>query len=804
MIFLNNLKTLTEIKSKGINSEYTHLDYKEVFRFEEPLEKLDLIKNIVAFANADGGIIVFGVKNENFEWVGLDNRSSKLHDNQIHNYLSKYIDKNIDFEIASYNLGDETYYLLTIDKVDGPAIAFNKDGEYDKHLLNGSSKKAYAFKAGDIYARIKAACIRVNDDKTFETIRSAKNSIISNIDKVPLPYKTYIERDKELKSIIDAINNSNIRNVQINGLGGIGKTSFIRNFCEQIISGTVDLAFKPQFLIWITGKLNRFEPTGNIEILRTYEITYDEFLSKIAEVLKIDNSVDPKVLQKDIYDVFKRYRVLLIVDNTETINDPKIIDFLKNIPFETRVIFTTRQDMTTVYTKITLNGFDNDQFSSFVKNLLLEFIPLKADGAYKKIEPHLYRIQDLTKGSPLLATMIVYKYANNASITYLLNGLEKCKKSGDYYDKLMEFCFSETFKSLTPVEKSILYIMSLSDIKDESFTSSDLNFITSEDMDILEASLSNLTTVSFCNVKNDGYACQPLVKIFAEKANIEKYIGEENAKKYSESYSNWAKSKKEFNNYEESMFLRTKAFDQKRKLAVLKVRELKDIYEQNQDFDGAIDTFNSLIKTNREYGYLYFEKARFMLMNSSNVDNESINDCFMKAISYDPNNDFYLGEYAFFLSKKKENEIAIKFFKKALSLNPDSSNLNFGIAVAYINFYYNKPEFFESSELILGHLNKGYDNASYRTARFKNCRTAHCQAKYLMNLGRLDEALEVCNKGLSFLNDDSRLLALQGTIKQKINPEAVTQTKIRNIKTGIFASISDEDAKELINLFVDD
>lgn len=61
--------------------------------------------------------------------------------------------------------------------------------------------------------------------------------------------------------------------LQINGLGGIGKTSFIYNFCKKILNKEIKIKdFKPNYIIWITGKLTIFKPTGAIEKLKKFEI----------------------------------------------------------------------------------------------------------------------------------------------------------------------------------------------------------------------------------------------------------------------------------------------------------------------------------------------------------------------------------------------------------------------------------------------------------------------------------------------------------------------------------------------------
>ena len=52
-----------------MNYENERIDFKEIFTFDETRDRLEIIKDIVSFANTNGGYIVYGVNNK-FEWVG--------------------------------------------------------------------------------------------------------------------------------------------------------------------------------------------------------------------------------------------------------------------------------------------------------------------------------------------------------------------------------------------------------------------------------------------------------------------------------------------------------------------------------------------------------------------------------------------------------------------------------------------------------------------------------------------------------------------------------------------------------------
>lgn len=66
-------KELERIR-KDIAFEGEEIDYKELFKFTNRKDKLELIKDIVAIANTRGEYIVYGVKEERSENLDLSNQ----------------------------------------------------------------------------------------------------------------------------------------------------------------------------------------------------------------------------------------------------------------------------------------------------------------------------------------------------------------------------------------------------------------------------------------------------------------------------------------------------------------------------------------------------------------------------------------------------------------------------------------------------------------------------------------------------------------------------------------------------------
>jgi predicted HTH transcriptional regulator len=88
---------------KQNTGEYPHIDFKEMW-----LEKEKLAKHVLGFANSEGGVLVFGVKEEHDGKLtirGLDKFEDKT---DIKSKLKKYLPSEIEFEIHNFEYDDSS------------------------------------------------------------------------------------------------------------------------------------------------------------------------------------------------------------------------------------------------------------------------------------------------------------------------------------------------------------------------------------------------------------------------------------------------------------------------------------------------------------------------------------------------------------------------------------------------------------------------------------------------------------------------------------------------------------------------
>jgi predicted HTH transcriptional regulator len=101
-----------------------HLDFKREFDLSSPQAWCEVIKDIVAFANSGGGIIIFGVTNDgtNTDFDGAPILGYDTAD--IANRIAGYTGiQAVDFEIIELKRGNNTRPAPVVSETDDPKAA---------------------------------------------------------------------------------------------------------------------------------------------------------------------------------------------------------------------------------------------------------------------------------------------------------------------------------------------------------------------------------------------------------------------------------------------------------------------------------------------------------------------------------------------------------------------------------------------------------------------------------------------------------------------------------------------------------
>lgn len=779
-------ETIEKIKASNIKAEIEELDFKEIYKISDAQSKIEFVKDIVAFANSKGGYIIFGVT-KSYEWNGLDERSdSDVDEANISNILDSFCDGEIKLITNTVEIDGDYFFVIYIFP-SKQIIPFKKDGQYSKNKWKaGKPVNITAFKTGDVYCRRGSRSIKA--DNLFYKLKSNNFNIIENVSQQPVMYSEFIGRKEYLSELYRKVENENNRIVQIDGIGGIGKTSFVHYFVTKLIENT-DFQNHFDFIIWTSSKRNKYTPGGIKElsefISNYYELT-QEIFKFISENQLLNNDEQEDIdFNETVKNFLTHNKVLLIVDNLETLNDSELITFLEHFPIKSKAILTTRETLGDFYmSRINLNGFKQEkEFPDFLQSQYNNF---NGDGNFSDLYgKYLDELYNYTKGMPLAGQLITHQLAQGTPIEMVIDNL----KNGKAYEDILTFCFKGSIEKLSIVEKTILFIFSLSE-KEELLSIDDLIYISNFSSDEIGLqAIPKLSSISLCYKKKTdagiiGYSIPYLAKIYSKQ-----FLNLGNEESIIANYENFVQEKLKFSSKDTSalnLLYRSQAKNHNDK--VLANNALRAFSVATYDYDLAISLIDSLILKNNKFPFLYLIKGKIEENGIFKDSLEKAKKEFLFAIKLDNNYLEALIElgYIEFKSrignKEKAKEFiqtSINYFERAYKIAPDDQRVNLGLAQGYykqasaISYYHHKETKKQVAEKANIYFEKAFyksDNLTY-TEKHSNAIAAFGYASNFKNNMRDDEsALKVCNLGLEYEPENMILIELKRELEFKLNP----------------------------------
>jgi len=408
-------------------------------------------KDILAFHNNKGGILIFGIRDHDFLFSGATTRlDSKLINDQLRKYLGDRI--WVDFN-RSFIQSDQRYLGLLVVPPRGPRV---ERFVADAPEING----ARVFRAGD-------SAIREGDSsrvlRRLDADKLARELAIPTIDKlysidepcfrIPQPdYAHFVNREGPCREVEGALADPRSAVTSIIGIGGVGKTAIAT-------WATLRAYDRKQFdfIVAITAKDRELTKTG-IQALEPSLTSFETLLNSTLDVLGFpevkSKTLDAKEL--DVRQLLGANKGLLYVDNLETVDDARIIRFLDTLPIGSRAIVTSRLTRVRVSVHpVDLGPLTDDEATQFVASLA------DRPGFNSAAQLSSSDRAGLAKscgGIPLAIRWILSCSKSGSEAIALADSLSGLNQSAE---ELLEFCFRRIFDSMPGAEKSVLQVLSL-------------------------------------------------------------------------------------------------------------------------------------------------------------------------------------------------------------------------------------------------------------------------------------------------------------------------------------------------------
>lgn len=222
---------------------------------------------------------------------------------------------------------------------------FEKVGDLARRLVTSSSF---------MWAETRELLKRLRSDPSYVnglTIPPV-DEVSSKLHNLPTPDfddTGFLGRDTEIKELTNAIRGP-YPVITISGEGGVGKSALALKIGYDVID---DPSSPYDGVVWVTAKASKLTP-HEIQSIDNAITSSLGLIEAAANELARQNSADPVA---DLVRNLENNRILLVLDNLETVIDETIRDFARRVPLGSKVILTTRVGLGAFDFPIRLNAF---------------------------------------------------------------------------------------------------------------------------------------------------------------------------------------------------------------------------------------------------------------------------------------------------------------------------------------------------------------------------------------------------------------------------------------------------------------
>ncbi|MBN2069026.1 MAG: hypothetical protein JW739_05250 [Opitutales bacterium] len=305
-------------------------------------------------------------------------------------------------------------------------------------------------------------------------------SVFHNLPIVDTNDTGFIGRKKELDQL-----NSWFRGpypvAAIIGEGGIGKTSLALNFGYELLNKIENKESDFDGIIWVSSKTNKLthkEIESIDDALSSSKLVFEAISDKF------DSTSEDKI--NSTISILSEFKILLIIDNLETILDGNIQTFLTSLKGMSKVLITSRIGVGSMNLPIRVEPMEVLEGISLLRAYSQA---LRVDIISKSNNSVLERYVRTMKCNPGYIKWFVTVVNTGVPVESVLVNKKKL---------FLEFCMSNVYKYLkTPQKKILKYLTAL----DNRYSMGELSFLTKLKFDDLAGGLNQLFETNFLKIE---------------------------------------------------------------------------------------------------------------------------------------------------------------------------------------------------------------------------------------------------------------------------------------------------------------
>jgi LuxR family transcriptional regulator, glucitol operon activator len=224
--------------------------------------------------------------------------------------------------------------------------------------------------------------------------------------------------------------------------GGVGKTAVtLKAAYELIDEKSADLPFDA--VVWVTSKTTQLGPTEIREIRGAITDSVgvmDAIASHLAGSAAQEDSM------QEVQEYLREFRVLLFLDNLETVLDDRLRDFVSNLPVGSKIVTTSRTGIGAFEHPIYLDSLGETDSITLLR-------------AAARVEG----VDDLTRmHNRDLSRYVKRMHLNPAFIKWFVSAVRVGQPPEEvlasHSDMLLDFCLSNVYDFLSEESRRLLYV----------------------------------------------------------------------------------------------------------------------------------------------------------------------------------------------------------------------------------------------------------------------------------------------------------------------------------------------------------
>lgn len=270
--------------------------------------------------------------------------------------------------------------------------------------------------------------------------------------------------------------------ITIVGEGGIGKTALALKVAYELM----DLENRPfDAIVWASSKTTQLTPQEIIHIEGAIRDSLGMF-QYVAQELSGRAKDNPL---EEVLDYLREFRILLIIDNLETIIDERIKSFLEQLPQGSKVLITSRIGLGAFEFPLKLEKMDGDDAA----RLLRALARVRGIESLYKLEAKILRNYcDKMNNSP-------------GYIKWFVSTIQTGKRAEEVFehsDLFLDFCMSNVYRYLSDTAKSLLRTMFVIYGK---HTQAELVYITGQEISELQRAVHETLRTNMIIISSESF-----------------------------------------------------------------------------------------------------------------------------------------------------------------------------------------------------------------------------------------------------------------------------------------------------------